>query len=256
MSCAATTSELLRANNRTPEIMEGDVNAMLGACRVAERRVAGDRRQVRLRRGPRGGELHRSTTASGGCAPRSPSGPTATTRGEASSTSTSPRRATSTSTARSTSRGDEVEVDFEGTHPQTAGYVNSRPGNTGSWVYSAFSAVFDDIPINSGFFRPIALNMPEGTVINPLSAGAGRQLDDLHRQRHRAGHDQGARGDRARARRRGDARSAWSTPSSGWTPASPGARSTSRSSTGRRRSPPARRTGRTGGARGRRRTAR
>jgi N-methylhydantoinase B len=66
-------------------------------------------------------------------------------------------------------RGDQVEVDFEGTHPQTRGYVNSRPGNTGSWVYSAFSAVFDDIPINSGFFRPIGLNMPEGTVINPLS---------------------------------------------------------------------------------------
>ena len=38
-SCASDYLELLRANNRQPDIMEGDLNAMLGACRVAERRV-------------------------------------------------------------------------------------------------------------------------------------------------------------------------------------------------------------------------
>jgi N-methylhydantoinase B len=64
--------------------------------------------------------------------------------------------------------GDEAIVDFTGSSPQVRGYVNSRPGNTGSWVYSSFSVVFPDIPINSGFFRPISTVMPEGTVVHAL----------------------------------------------------------------------------------------
>jgi len=160
--------ELLRANNRQPEIMEGDVNAMLGACRVAERRVREiidkygfdevleavnyslDYSERRLRseiaKWP-DGDFHGRSILDFDFAHT---------------------RDINVDCAIHV-RGNSVEVDFDGTHPQTAGYVNSRPGNTGSWVYSAFSAVFDDIPINSGFFRPIALNMPEGTVINSVS---------------------------------------------------------------------------------------
>jgi N-methylhydantoinase B len=160
--------DLLRANNRTPEIMEGDVNAMLGACRVAERRVKEvvdkygfdevleavhyslDYSERRLRselaKWPDGDYKGRSVLDFDFAVTRDIN-----------------------VDCTIHVRGDGVEVDFEGTHPQTRGYVNSRPGNTGSWVYSAFSAVFDDIPINSGFFRPIALNMPEGTVINPIA---------------------------------------------------------------------------------------
>ena len=160
--------ELLRANNRQPEIMEGDVNAMLGACRVAERRVREiidkygfadvleavhytlDYSERRLRaeiaKWPDGDYHGRSVLDFD----------FATTRDINVDCTIHVR-------------GDAVEADFTGSHAQTPGYVNSRPGNTGSWVYSAFSAVFDDIPINSGFFRPIALTMPEGTVVNPVA---------------------------------------------------------------------------------------
>jgi N-methylhydantoinase B len=159
---------LLRANNRQPEIMEGDVNAMLGACRVAERRVREvidkygfdavleavnytlDYSERRLRseiaKWPDGDYAGRSVL-------------------DFDFAETRDINVDCTIHV----RGDGVEVDFTGTHPQTPGYVNSRPGNTGSWVYSAFSAVFDDIPINSGFFRPIALTLPEGTVINSVA---------------------------------------------------------------------------------------
>jgi N-methylhydantoinase B len=160
--------DLLRANNRQPDIMEGDVNAMLGACRVAERRVREivekygvdavleavhyslDYSERRLRneiaKWP-DGDFHGRSVLDFDFAETRDINVDCTIH----------------------VRGDQVEVDFTGSHPQTPGYVNSRPGNTGSWVYSAFSAVFDDIPINSGFFRPITLTMPEGTVINPVA---------------------------------------------------------------------------------------
>ncbi|MBS1878799.1 MAG: hydantoinase B/oxoprolinase family protein [Actinobacteria bacterium] len=160
--------ELLRANNRTPEIMEGDLNAMLGACRVAERRVREivdkygfeevleavhytlDYSERRLRseisKWPDGDYHGRSVLDSDFAETRDI---------EVECTIHV--------------RGDQVDVDFEGSHEQTRGYINSRPGNSGSWVYSAFSTVFDDIPINSGFFRPISLTLPEGTVVNPVA---------------------------------------------------------------------------------------
>jgi N-methylhydantoinase B len=160
--------DLLRANNRVPDIMEGDLNAMLGACRVAERRVKEiiekygfqevfeaveyvlDYSERRLRteiaKWPDGDYHGRSIL-------------------DTDFAGTRDLNVDCTIHV----RGDAVDVDFTGTHPQTKGYVNSRPGNTGSWVYSVFSTVFDDIPINSGFFRPISLTMPEGTVINPMA---------------------------------------------------------------------------------------
>src|SRR5207249_2898342 len=49
------------------------------------------------------------------------------------------------------------------------GPVNSTYGSTGSWVYTALSAVMHEIPINSGFFRPVRLTIPEGTIVNPIS---------------------------------------------------------------------------------------
>ncbi|MBM3676267.1 MAG: hydantoinase B/oxoprolinase family protein [Actinobacteria bacterium] len=159
--------DLLKANNRQPEIMEGDLNAMIGACRVAERRVIEllekygieqtleatnyilDYSERRLRAAISewpDGDYHGQAILDYDFADTRDINVECTLR----------------------VRGDEVEADFTGSHPQTRGYVNSRPGNTGSWVYSMFSVVFDDIPINSGFFRPISLKLPEGSVVNPL----------------------------------------------------------------------------------------
>ena len=45
---------LLMANMRVPEEREGDFNASLGACRVAERRIPPDLRALRDQHGPRG----------------------------------------------------------------------------------------------------------------------------------------------------------------------------------------------------------
>ncbi|MGH9100273.1 MAG: hydantoinase B/oxoprolinase family protein, partial [Acidimicrobiales bacterium] len=160
--------DLLKANNRQPQIMEGDLNAMIGACRVAERRVVSlldkygfeptrdavdhilDYSERRLRaeiaKWP-DGDYHGRALLDCDFADTRDINVDCTIH----------------------VRGDQAEADFTGSHLQVKGFVNSRPGNTGSWVYSVFSTVFPDIPINSGFFRPIDLRLPEGTVVNPAS---------------------------------------------------------------------------------------
>jgi N-methylhydantoinase B len=66
-----------------------------------------------------------------------------------------------------------LTIDFEGTSPQTPGFVNSTEGNTASWVYTALcAALSDDIPINSGLFRVVDIRTPLGSVVNPIPPAA------------------------------------------------------------------------------------
>ncbi len=66
-----------------------------------------------------------------------------------------------------------LKVDFEGSSPQTPGFVNSTEGNTASWVYTALcAALSDDIPINSGLFRVVDIHTPLGSVVNPVPPAA------------------------------------------------------------------------------------
>jgi N-methylhydantoinase B len=65
-------------------------------------------------------------------------------------------------------RGDEAEVDFTGSSPQTAGPLNSVLGYTYAGVYMTFQAATDpDISPNSGCYRPIKIHAPEGSILNP-----------------------------------------------------------------------------------------
>lgn len=68
-----------------------------------------------------------------------------------------------------TIRGDEAEVDFTGSDPQVTGFVNSPLANTATCVYVSFltTVTTPDIPHNEGVYRPIRINAPEGTVVNP-----------------------------------------------------------------------------------------
>lgn len=65
-------------------------------------------------------------------------------------------------------RGDAVEVDFAGSAAQTRGPLNSVLGYTYSGVYMTLQAATDpDIPPNAGCYRPIAIEAPEGSLLNP-----------------------------------------------------------------------------------------
>ncbi|RDI72232.1 hydantoinase B/oxoprolinase family protein [Halopelagius longus] len=69
--------------------------------------------------------------------------------------------------------GDEVVVDFEGTAPQTEGPVNAVFAVTASATYYAVRCVTDpDIPPNHGCYRPVTIDAPEGTIVNPTPPAA------------------------------------------------------------------------------------
>lgn len=64
--------------------------------------------------------------------------------------------------------GDHLDVDFEGTAPQTRGPLNATRFVTASAVFYAMRALLGpEIPANAGGYRPIRLRIPEGTVLHP-----------------------------------------------------------------------------------------
>lgn len=67
-----------------------------------------------------------------------------------------------------TVRGDTLEVDFAGTAPQVRGAINATGSFARSAVYACVRGLMDPgLPNNGGYFRPIRVHVPEGTVINP-----------------------------------------------------------------------------------------
>ena len=72
-----------------------------------------------------------------------------------------------------TIQGSDLKVDFNGSSPQVRGFANSPLGNTWSWTFIALCGVLDpEIPKNEGIFRPVSLIAPEGSVVNPREGAA------------------------------------------------------------------------------------
>ncbi|MSP67856.1 MAG: hydantoinase B/oxoprolinase family protein [Alphaproteobacteria bacterium] len=72
-----------------------------------------------------------------------------------------------------TVQAERMTVDFTGTGPQVKGFKNSSVANTYSAVYTALSAFFDHrIPRNEGTFRGVRIIAPEGSVVNARAPAA------------------------------------------------------------------------------------
>ena len=64
-------------------------------------------------------------------------------------------------------RGDEIHYDLEGSHPVIASLYNSAFGGSFSGVVCGTKFFFPDLPLNSGFYRVLNVDLgPEGTVVN------------------------------------------------------------------------------------------
>jgi N-methylhydantoinase B len=62
-----------------------------------------------------------------------------------------------------------IDVDFAGTSSQVKSALNATMSFTKSAVYTALRCVMSsDIPSNDGFYRPITVHAPEGTILNPI----------------------------------------------------------------------------------------
>jgi N-methylhydantoinase B len=64
--------------------------------------------------------------------------------------------------------GDRMAVDFTGTAEQAPGFINASVSNTRASTIAALMLFVDpEIPRNHGFFRPLSITVPEGTLLNP-----------------------------------------------------------------------------------------
>lgn len=158
---------MLVANTRLPHIYEGDLNAMIGSCRVGEERLKAivGKYGFRTVLEAVGYIFDWSERKFRGEIAQWPDG---VYTGRSVLDTDFRGQDDIPVEVKVTIRGDEIEVDFSGSHAQTQGLINSVPGNTLSYVYMAFTALCPDIPVNSGFFRPITTILPRGSVVNPL----------------------------------------------------------------------------------------
>jgi N-methylhydantoinase B len=63
--------------------------------------------------------------------------------------------------------GDEIIADFAGSNPQVPGVVNSSLAVAGAGVFVALKSTLDPAgSVNAGTFRPITLKAPEASIVN------------------------------------------------------------------------------------------
>lgn len=157
---------LLTANSRTPDFLEGDLNAQISANMLAHRRV-GELCQKY------GGEtvkacietiLNRSEQQMKAALEKIPDG-----RFSGKSYMDDGSEIIVTAIF----HGGNLTLDFTGTCPQTKTPVNAAPAaTTASVMYAVKSLVAPTISANEGAFRPIETIAPPGTIVNPVLPAA------------------------------------------------------------------------------------
>ena len=67
-----------------------------------------------------------------------------------------------------TIEGAKCRMDFTGTDPQARGPINSSYSQSLSAATMAMRYLIDaDVPLNEGFYRPLEVSLPLGTLVNP-----------------------------------------------------------------------------------------
>ena len=165
--------QMLLLNVRVPDTVAGDLDAQLAACRIAERGL----RELAQRYGTRELEdaFEQLLDYSERIARRTirdlPDG-TYTFVDHLDDDGVNVDQPVRIALAL-TVQGDNLKADFTGSSPQVRGAINATYSFTCSAVYFAVrSIIAGDVPNNAGFFRPIEVVAPLGTVLNPRMPGA------------------------------------------------------------------------------------
>jgi N-methylhydantoinase B len=157
---------LLLLNTRCPELMDGDLKAMIGSTRIGAERLAGMASTLGLERCKAyfdaaldyGEKRMRAAIATL---------PTGEYYAEDISDTDCFETRDVVVRMKLTVSTDELTFDFTGTDPQILGFKNSSYQNTCSAVYLATSTFFDyEIPRNEGTYRAVKVIAPLGTVVN------------------------------------------------------------------------------------------
>ena len=158
---------LIEANVRGPRLVLGDLRAQLAACHVGERRVGAFFERYGVR------ELSQRFSALLDYTERlARQAISALPDGEYVFTDYldddgfDPGPIPITAAVRV--HGDSLTVDFTGTSPQVRGGINSPIPFTQSAVYACARCLMaEEVPNNQGYFRPIEVIAPAGTIVNP-----------------------------------------------------------------------------------------
>jgi N-methylhydantoinase B len=154
-------------NCRLTEWTQGDLDAMLAACKIVERRI----NELMARYGEDG--ILQAVDYAIDYAERRfreeiASWPDGEYEGESFLDSDGPYTKDIRLHVKITVTGDSLTLDWSGSSPQTRGFANSPIGNTWTHPYIALCSLIDEsIPKNEGIYRSVTLIAPEGTVVNP-----------------------------------------------------------------------------------------
>jgi N-methylhydantoinase B len=160
--------DLLKINTRMPELFESDVRAQVASCNVAEKRLlemaeefgVEPLKEILDAIQDYAGEMMRAEIS------KIPDG---VYEGEAILDDDGFDRRDIKIKCTVKVEGEEVWVDFDGTDPQTTGFINSPFANSCTSVYvGLLLCVSPEVPHNEGAYQPIHISAPEGTVVNPL----------------------------------------------------------------------------------------
>lgn len=157
---------LLLLNSRCPELLDGDLRAMVGSTKTGADRVAAIIDDVGV---DTASTLFAEILNHAECIMRAEIArlPDGDYRGEDASDNDCFEETEVTVRVKLSVRGDAMVFDFSGTDPQIRGFKNSSLANTHSAVYMAALSFFDaSVPRNQGAFRPLQIIAPEGTVVN------------------------------------------------------------------------------------------
>ena len=171
----AEATDLLFANVRQPEERRGDLQAMIGACRIAERRLAGmlERWGEATARAAMAALLDRAETRMREAIRRVPDG---VYEYETYLDNTGDSPEPLLLRLRLAVDGDTLDADFTGCASQVAGPTNLGPATSTTAVFTMSKALLDPKgPINAGAMRPLSVTAPLGTVVNarpPAACGA------------------------------------------------------------------------------------
>jgi len=159
--------QLLLLNSRTPELLDGDLQAMVGATRIGAERIVSLSEEIGADRVAsffdaildHADRLFRRAISEL---------PDGIYRGEEHTDNDcfSPGRFVVRVTV--TIVGDELTIDYSGTDGQMRGFKNSPLANSYSLTYVALASFLGgNIPINEGTFRAARLVLPKGSLVNP-----------------------------------------------------------------------------------------
>jgi len=158
--------ELLLINSRTPELLDGDLRAMLGSTQIGSERVIALTEELGITAYLRylEGVLDHAERRMRAAVAELPDG---IYYGEDHNDNDCFKKMDIAIRVTLTVSGDDVVADFSESDPQITGFKNSSLANTYSSVFLAIASFFDtSIPRNEGTYRCLTIIAPEGTIVN------------------------------------------------------------------------------------------